>query len=179
MGHAQTVGGQFHKRFPECSVKGHIYERGHNLEPSSDDPPTKKKGKTAVQCQYCGMNGHKTNRTAKCKYFRWGKSRLEAEMVSNFLINKTAVTVGLATAGEPSEVHSKGTCNLFVSLRTQATCNFAGTQSTCTFYADDDFGEAVEIQAVGNALETMTAEILELDTIGFDEPLPLDRTVDM
>jgi hypothetical protein len=102
-------------------------------------------------------------------------------MVSNFLINKTAVTVGLATAGKPSEVHSEGTCDLFVSVRTQATCNFDGTQSTCTFYTEDDdeFGEDVEIQAIGNALETMTAEILELDTIGFDEPIPLDESVDM
>ena len=87
----------------------------------------------------------------------------------------------MATAGGSSEVQSEGTCDLFVSVRTLATCNFVGTQSTCAFYTDAaaETCESFENELVEDAIVTIAAEILELDTMGFDETLPLDETVDM
>jgi hypothetical protein len=35
MGHAQTVGGQFHKRFPECSVLTVVLKNPQSTEPET------------------------------------------------------------------------------------------------------------------------------------------------
>ena len=79
-----------------------------------------------------------------------------------------------------------------VSARTRKECDFPSTKSTYTFYtaesdSEDEKEETVEniaaCAAVGEALEdtisTIRAEIIDLDTIGFDETLLLDETVGM
>jgi hypothetical protein len=82
--------------------------------------------------------------------------------------------------------------NDLVSVATLTTWNLASTHSTDVFYAEEsdtdeedrdsvagrpsseDVGEPV-----GDAIATIRAEISELDTIGFDETLELDVSVDI
>ncbi len=79
-----------------------------------------------------------------------------------------------------------------MSVATLTTWNLAGTQSTYVFYteesdSDDEISESVANepsseavgQPVGDAVANIQAEISELDTIGFDETLVLDESVDM
>ena len=79
-----------------------------------------------------------------------------------------------------------------VSVGTLKTCSFAITQTPYVFYAeesdsDDEDSESVQNLAtwehagkpVEDAISTIAAEISELDTMGFDENLLLDESVDM
>jgi hypothetical protein len=102
-------------------------------------------------------------------------------MVRRSIALATAPAVGVDTEGGSSEVQSEGTCDLFISVATQTTCNFSGTQSTCSFYTDaaDENCFSVENELVEDALSTMVAEIEDLDTIGFEDTRLFDETVDM
>ena len=89
-------------------------------------------------------------------------------------------------------MQSEGACNLF-----DVCCNADNTQfSQCSFYAlfwteeSDSDGESIDSvgdrhsseavgSPVGNAVAAIQAEIEVLDAAGFDEPLPLDGSVDM
>ena len=75
---------------------------------------------------------------------------------------------------------------------TRTTWNSHSTQSTyvfCTGESDgeDEKSESVEQdllsddidEIIESAIPTLQAEILELDTMGFDEALPFDETLDM
>ena len=79
-----------------------------------------------------------------------------------------------------------------MSVGTLKERNLVGTQSTYVFYteesdSDDENSESVDDRAspedagkpVGDAISTIQAEISELDTMGFDETLLLDESVDM
>jgi hypothetical protein len=92
-----------------------------------------------------------------------------------------------------SEVHSEGTCaTSSASVATLTTWNLAITQSTDVFYSEESdsddensvsvanppSSEAVE-EPVGDAIASIKAEISELDTMGFDETLLLDESVDI
>ncbi len=79
-----------------------------------------------------------------------------------------------------------------MSVATLTTWNLAGTQSTDVFYTeesdtDEDDRDSVADrpssedvgQPVGDAITTLREEISELDTIGFDETLELDVSVDI
>jgi hypothetical protein len=72
---------------------------------------------------------------------------------------------------------------------TATTYNIARTHSTCAFYTEEsdvcENGNTVAISpsfpigdTVENAVSTLGTEISELDTIGFDETVLLDETVD-
>jgi hypothetical protein len=82
--------------------------------------------------------------------------------------------------------------NVLLSAVTLTTWKGASTKSTCIFYteesdsdeenSDSDANESSSGdvgQPVGDAVATIQAEISELDTIGFDETLLLDESVDM
>ena len=79
-----------------------------------------------------------------------------------------------------------------MSVATLTTWNLAGTQSTDVFYTEEsdtdeddrdsvaDRPSAEDVgQPVGDAIATLREEISELDTIGFDETLELDVSVDI
>jgi hypothetical protein len=79
----------------------------------------------------------------------------------------------------------------FVFVATSTTCNLASVQSTFAFHteesdSDDENSDSVAKrpssedvgQPVGDAVEAILAEISELDTVGFDETLVLDESVD-
>ena len=81
---------------------------------------------------------------------------------------------------------------VLVSVGTLKPCSFASTQTTYVFYteesdSDDETSESVGDRAspedagrpVEDAISTIQAEISELDTMGFDETLLLDESVDM
>ena len=60
----------------------------------------------------------------------------------------------------------------------------AGTESTDVFYTGESDGADENIDlftnvTVEDSFSTLPAEIAHLDTIGFDEPLVLDESVDM
>jgi hypothetical protein len=72
---------------------------------------------------------------------------------------------------------------------TATTYNIARTHSTCAFYAEEsdgcENGNTVEFSpsfpvgdTVENAVSTLRTEISELNTIGFDETVLGDETVD-
>jgi hypothetical protein len=72
---------------------------------------------------------------------------------------------------------------------TATTYNIARTHSKCAFYTEEsdvcENGDTVPISpflpvgdTVENAVSTLGTEISELDTIGFDETVLLDETVD-
>jgi hypothetical protein len=72
---------------------------------------------------------------------------------------------------------------------TATTYNIARTHSTCAFYAEEsdvcENGDTVAISpffpvrdTVENAVSRLGTEISGLDTIGFDETVVLDETVD-
>ena len=80
----------------------------------------------------------------------------------------------------------------FIWSATQTTWNTPSTQSTYVFCAgesdsDEENSESVEgdllsielEETVEGAIPTLQAEILELDTMGFDEALLIDETLDM
>jgi hypothetical protein len=81
-----------------------------------------------------------------------------------------------------------------IPVETLTTCNFAGTQSTDVLQTGEsdggdgfgDAGDSVSTQSsetvgktVEDAVSTIATEIMELDTIGFDETIDLDETEDM
>ncbi len=78
-----------------------------------------------------------------------------------------------------------------MSVATSTTCNLASTQSTFAFYTEesdshnensDSVAERPSYEDVGlpvaDAVEAILAEISELYTMGFDETLVLDESVD-
>ena len=91
------------------------------------------------------------------------------------------------------EVHSEGKCDLFFDATTQSTCNLSDAVSTDCFYAeesdasDDSLGSSdsetestsgiAEI-LVGDSISTLPTEIAELDTIGFEESIHVDESVE-
>jgi hypothetical protein len=87
----------------------------------------------------------------------------------------------VATEGGSGEAQSEGTCNFIVSVKTQATCNCSGSQSTCVFYIDTAVQNSVlvENELVEDALSTMAVEISDLDTAGFENTRRFDESVDM
>ena len=81
--------------------------------------------------------------------------------------------------------------NDLVSVATSTTCNLASTQSTFAFYteesdSDDENSDSVAERPsyedvglpVADAVQAILTEISELDTMGFDETLVLDESVD-
>jgi hypothetical protein len=72
---------------------------------------------------------------------------------------------------------------------TGTTYNIARTHCTYTFYAEEsegcENGNTIAIlpslpvgDTVGDVISTLATDISELDTIGFDETILLDETVD-
>jgi hypothetical protein len=159
---------------------GLTHESGHHMmEPSSDDTTGKKKKKKKTVCRNCGCTTHATSGSSKCMHNSWGKEALAKEMVRRSIAPAAATAAGVAAEGGSSEVQSEGACDLIVSVETQATCNFSGTQSTCAFCMDAAVGNSVSVEneLVEDALSTMAVEISDLDTVGFDDTRRFDESV--
>jgi hypothetical protein len=171
---------------------GLSYETGMNLAGNTDEVGEDKSKKKKDFCKYCGATTHKTRRSKSCKYNGWTDLAVNAEMVSINLSKATEQAVEVATVGGTSEVQSEGKWEGFGISCDTYNMKLTSTQSSHVFYTEESENgeenactvenrhspEAVE-EPVENALATIRAEILDLDTMGFDEKILLSESVDI
>ena len=94
---------------------GLAYDSGMAMQDSGNEKAAGGAKRPKGLCRYCLKSGHLTTRSKGCDYYGWEKQELNKEMMRVHAKRVTEEAVGVATAVEPSEVQSEGTCDYLVS----------------------------------------------------------------
>jgi len=171
---------------------GLAHGSGLNMEEQDKNEVAGEKPKTKKVCVACGESTHKTRRAKACKYHTWEEKDFREEIVRVAVLKATGEAGRVATAEEDSEVQSEGAYNLFDVCCDVDNMQFSQYSFYALFYTEesdsdgensDSVGDRYSSEAVGrpvgDAISSIQAEIQVLDTMGFDDTIPLDESVDM